>query len=48
MIRYRSPSGDSSEIAEARLMVAITKPHELRETGYEDISITDDRDGFMQ
>jgi hypothetical protein len=45
IIRYRLPLGRFSEIAEARLMVAVTKAHELREAGHEDIT-TDDSDGI--
>jgi hypothetical protein len=47
IIRYRLPPGHISEIAEARLMVAVTKAHELREAGHGDITITDDSDGFV-
>ena len=48
IIRYRLPPGHFSEIAEARLMVAVTKAHELREAGHGDITITDDSDGLVQ
>jgi hypothetical protein len=48
IIRYRLPPGHLSEIAEARLMVAVTKAHELREAGRLDITITDESDGFVQ
>lgn len=48
IIRSRLPSGGFSEIAEARLMVAITAGHELREAGHGEITITDDSDGFVQ
>ena len=48
IIRYRLPPGHFSEIAEARLMVAVTKAHELREAGHGDISITDESDGCMR
>lgn len=48
IVRYRLPSGDFSEIAEARLIVAISAGHELREDGHGDITITDDSDGFVQ
>ena len=48
IIRYKLPPSHFSEIAEARLMVAVTKAHELREAGHEDITITDDRDGLVQ
>ncbi len=47
IIRYRLPPGHISEIAEARLMVAVTKAHELREAGHGDITITDDSVGFV-
>ena len=29
-------------------MVAVTKAHELREAGHEDITITDDSEGLVQ
>ena len=48
IIRYRLPPGHFSEIAEARLMVAVTKAHELREAGHGDITITDDSDGLVR
>jgi hypothetical protein len=48
IIRYRLPFGHFSEIAEGRLMLAVTKAHELREAGHGDITITDDSDGFVQ
>ena len=47
IIRYRLPPGHFSEIAEARLMVAVTKAHELREAGHGEITITDDSDGLV-
>jgi hypothetical protein len=48
IIRYRLPLGRFSEIAEARLMVAVTKAHELRDAGRGDITITVDSDGFVR
>ena len=48
IIRYRLPPGHFLEIAEARLMAAVTKAHELRDAGHGDITITDDSDGLVQ
>ena len=48
IIRCRFRPGHFSEMAEVRLMVAVTKAQELLEAGHGDITITDNGDGLVQ